>query len=235
VSTVQWPEPSLNSPILHVVANAEFRRRAIGRLPSYNATLDTIDFPLRQHTRLRVSLAPVNTAAHDLIACNRITLENTMTLDGTLQLAQREVLEQEIFSFLIKEAGELPTSSARVSEQLIVVEAAQNVELRFELVRTFHIPFSGFAYHIARHRYLWNLLTNPHPYRILASPQTVPNVISYTPPYISFSSAPMHMQKHSDSPIPQLSAQTTQLCLYSRRVCCSQFWTCSSTRFSASV
>lgn len=43
-------------------------------------------------------------------------------------------MEQEIFGMLIREAGNLPTASARVSERLIVIEAAQGVELRFELV-----------------------------------------------------------------------------------------------------
>lgn len=117
-----------------MVASPDYRRRAIGRLPTQNNLPEAIHFPLRQHTRLSVSLCPTNTASYDPIACNRIIPENSASLDGTLQAAQREVVEQEIFSFLIKEAGGLPTSSARVSEQLIVIEAAQNVELRFALV-----------------------------------------------------------------------------------------------------
>jgi mediator of RNA polymerase II transcription subunit 17 len=56
-------------------------------------------------------------------------------LQATLREAQREVLEQEIFSLLIRDAGALPTSSVRVAERLLVVEATQDTEIRFELVR----------------------------------------------------------------------------------------------------
>ena len=55
-------------------------------------------------------------------------------LQATLREAQREVLEQEIFSLLIRDASVLPTSSVRVSERLLVVEATQDTEIRFELV-----------------------------------------------------------------------------------------------------
>ena len=68
---------------------------------------------------------------------SRSFITDPTTPDGALEAAQREVVEQEIFSMLIREAGNLPTASARVSEQLIVIEAAQNTELRFELVRAF--------------------------------------------------------------------------------------------------
>ncbi len=56
-------------------------------------------------------------------------------LQATLHEAQREVLEQEIFSLLIRDASVLPTSSVRVAERLLVVEATQDTEIRFELVR----------------------------------------------------------------------------------------------------
>jgi hypothetical protein len=56
-------------------------------------------------------------------------------LQATLREAQREVLEQEIFSLLIRDASVLPTSSVRVAERLLVVEATQDTEIRFELVR----------------------------------------------------------------------------------------------------
>jgi len=48
--------------------------------------------------------------------------------------AQREIVEQEIFSLLVQEASNLPTASTKVSERLIVIEAAQATELKFELV-----------------------------------------------------------------------------------------------------
>ena len=57
-------------------------------------------------------------------------------LHRELYCAQRELAEQEIFDELIKEASYLPTMSARVSERQIAIEAAQGVELRFDLVST---------------------------------------------------------------------------------------------------
>lgn len=77
--------------------------------------------------------------APEEICHSRSFITDPTTPDGALQAAQREVVEQEIFSMLIREAGNLPTASARVSEQLIVIEAAQNTELRFELVSAFSI------------------------------------------------------------------------------------------------
>lgn len=62
-------------------------------------------------------------------------LAKDSSLEGSLRAAQAEVVQQEIFSILIKEASNLSTAaSARVSERLIVLEAAQGTELRFELV-----------------------------------------------------------------------------------------------------
>jgi mediator of RNA polymerase II transcription subunit 17 len=64
-------------------------------------------------------------------------------LHTTLREAQSEVLEQEIFSLLIRDASTLPTSSVRVAERLLVVEATQDTEIRFELVGFAH-PFRLF-------------------------------------------------------------------------------------------
>jgi mediator of RNA polymerase II transcription subunit 17, fungi type len=55
-------------------------------------------------------------------------------LQATLREAQREVLDQEIFSLLIRDTNVFPTSSVRVSERLLVVEATQDTEIWFELV-----------------------------------------------------------------------------------------------------
>jgi mediator of RNA polymerase II transcription subunit 17, fungi type len=57
------------------------------------------------------------------------------SLDGMLGKAQMEIVEKEVFTQLINEAANLPTASVRVSERLIVIEAAQDVEIRFEMVR----------------------------------------------------------------------------------------------------
>ena len=63
------------------------------------------------------------------------TVTGSDSLQDSLREAQREVLEQEIFSLLIRDAGVLPTSLVRVAERLLVVEATQDTEIRFELVR----------------------------------------------------------------------------------------------------
>ncbi|HEV7738670.1 MAG TPA: hypothetical protein VGO47_15015 [Chlamydiales bacterium] len=55
-------------------------------------------------------------------------------MNNLLDSARNEIVDQEIFSKLIKEAATLPTAAVKVSERLIVVELAQDSELRFELV-----------------------------------------------------------------------------------------------------
>lgn len=63
------------------------------------------------------------------------SVEDTpMTLYGRLRIAQTEAVDQEIFSILVKEASRLPTASARVSERLIAIDAAQGMDLTFQLV-----------------------------------------------------------------------------------------------------
>ena len=91
-------------------------------------------FPYRDRTRLRVSLSR-KTPDGSLSTCHsRIRKYAEDTLEGDIRGAQKEIVEQEIFDELIKEAGNLPTASARVSERLIVIDAAQGMELRFEMV-----------------------------------------------------------------------------------------------------
>jgi mediator of RNA polymerase II transcription subunit 17 len=68
------------------------------------------------------------------------TLTGDDPLQASLREAQREVLEQEIFSLLIRDAGILPTSLVRVAERLLVVEATQDTEIRFEQVRLEYAP-----------------------------------------------------------------------------------------------
>lgn len=65
---------------------------------------------------------------------NRVVLEDESELYGSLKATQTEVVEEEIFSVLIRDASNLPTASARVSERLIAIEAAHGTELTFELV-----------------------------------------------------------------------------------------------------
>jgi mediator of RNA polymerase II transcription subunit 17, fungi type len=82
-----------------------------------------------------------NASGVERTACSSLANESEDgdPLQVTLREAQREVLEQEIFSLLIRDASVLPTSSVRVSERLLVVEATQETEIRFELVGLVHL------------------------------------------------------------------------------------------------
>ncbi|KAF8505758.1 subunit 17 of mediator complex-domain-containing protein [Russula emetica] len=112
-----------------------FRQRATGQLATYSSK-ERIAFPRRQRTILCVSVTTMDASKTQRTACN--TMANELgdgdPLQATLHEAQREVLEQEIFSLLIRDASILPTSSVRVAERLLVVEATQDTEIRFELV-----------------------------------------------------------------------------------------------------
>lgn len=102
------------------------------------STLDdddpALEFPLRQHMRLQVSLVITSADGSQLQGRNSFMSHSENTPEQALRAAQAEVVEQEIFSVLIREASSLPTASARVSERLIAIEAAHATELRFELV-----------------------------------------------------------------------------------------------------
>ena len=102
-------------------------------MTTHENVTDALVFPHRQNTRLHVSVTIISSDG-EVSAHNTIDRIETTTLDGALKASQQEVVEQEIFSVLVQEAGNLPTASARVSERLIVVDAAQGMELKFELV-----------------------------------------------------------------------------------------------------
>lgn len=95
---------------------------------------NALEFPLRQQTRLRVALIRTSSEGTRSTFYSLLTNPDNGSLDGALRAAQAEVVEQEIFSALIKEASSLPTASAEVSERLIMIDAGQSTELRFELV-----------------------------------------------------------------------------------------------------
>ncbi|KAJ7781186.1 subunit 17 of mediator complex-domain-containing protein [Mycena metata] len=118
-----------------------FRRRAVGCMPTYEQPAEPLVFPYRQRTRLFISVSSVSDAgAKKVLSQNTMPQPDDASLDGALRAAQQEIVEQEIFSLLVKEAGSLPTASARVSERLIVIDAAQGVELKFELLDEDAIP-----------------------------------------------------------------------------------------------
>ncbi|TFK43483.1 subunit 17 of mediator complex-domain-containing protein [Crucibulum laeve] len=110
------------------------RRRAVAQMAAYNNSSEDLVFPHRQRTRLRVSVSSIDASRNVLHVTNTLDSPEQLTLDGELRIAQQEIVEQELFSLLVKEAGALPTATARVSERLIVIDAAQGAELKFELI-----------------------------------------------------------------------------------------------------
>ncbi|KAJ7095438.1 hypothetical protein B0H15DRAFT_113733 [Mycena belliarum] len=109
-------------------------------MPTYESPFEPLVFPYRQNMRLFISVSKVSEAGKQVMSRNTMAPADVSSLDAALRAAQQEIVEQEIFSLLVKEAGNLPTASARVSERLIVIDAAQGVELKFELVRVLLFP-----------------------------------------------------------------------------------------------
>jgi mediator of RNA polymerase II transcription subunit 17 len=103
-------------------------------MTTHDTLTDALEFPYRQNTRLRISVTVTDSNGTAFTSQNTLNNIDTTTLDGALRAAQQEVVEQEIFSILVQEAGNLPTASARVSERLIVIDAAQGMVLKFDLV-----------------------------------------------------------------------------------------------------
>lgn len=125
-------EPLMESN--YPIAPTLFRRRAIGRMSTLGAGSNSLEFPMRQRTRLRVSISRTSPDGTRQTSHNLLSDPDDGSLDGAIRAAQAEVVEQEVFAALIREASSLPTASAEVSERLILIDAAQNTELRFELV-----------------------------------------------------------------------------------------------------
>ncbi|KAJ6515843.1 subunit 17 of mediator complex-domain-containing protein [Mycena sanguinolenta] len=126
---------------------AIFRRRAVGRMPTYEASHEPLVFPYRSRTRLLICVSSISPdGTKTVVSQNTMSpQDDNASLDAALRAAQQEIVEQEIFSLLVKEAGSLPTASARVSERLIVIDAAKGVELRFELIDPDVLPLAGGA------------------------------------------------------------------------------------------
>lgn len=140
-----------------------FRRRAVSHLSILGDSSADILFPYQQHTRLRVSVSTATGSASSISIFDSPRPDfNAGNLDSALKTAQSEIVDQEIFSLLVKEAGNLPTALARVSERLIVIDAAQGLDLTFELVdntipvsvnkpnSSFDQNICGLIYHVLR-------------------------------------------------------------------------------------
>ncbi|KAF8843129.1 hypothetical protein BDN67DRAFT_924851 [Paxillus ammoniavirescens] len=110
-----------------------FRRKAVAHMSTHETEANIVVFPHRQRTRLQVSLTITDSACVSCTSHNTATLPESTSLEASLAAAQREIVDEEIFSVLIREASNLPTASARVAERLIVIDADQGTELRFEM------------------------------------------------------------------------------------------------------
>jgi mediator of RNA polymerase II transcription subunit 17 len=103
-------------------------------MATYETSSHVLVFPHRQRVRLQVSLILTDSSGLSRTASNSMTSLSGASLEDSLKIAQREMVEEELFSVLIKEASTLPTASAQVAERLIIIDAAQGMDLKFELV-----------------------------------------------------------------------------------------------------
>ena len=83
---------------------------------------------------MRVSLVTMSSTGQEIAVHDTWDSLDHSDFNSLLHLARDEAIDQEIFAQLIREAAMLPTATVSVSERLIVIEASQNTELRFELV-----------------------------------------------------------------------------------------------------
>lgn len=121
-------------------APKHFRRKAVAHLSTHETETNMLMFPHRQSVRLRTSLTIVDSAGVSHTAHNPIELCDRPSLETSLTDAQREIVDEEIFAILIREASSLPTSSARVAERIIIIDVDHGSELRFEMVRLKQSP-----------------------------------------------------------------------------------------------
>jgi mediator of RNA polymerase II transcription subunit 17 len=123
-----------------------FKRRAVAHLSHFSTSGgENLVFPSQERTKLRVSLRRRTENGETISSQKDYDTGSTKnpSLHDQLSRSQRQLVEQEIFDELIKEASYLPTMSARVSERQIAVEAAQGVELQFDMVLVPHNRFDA--------------------------------------------------------------------------------------------
>ena len=120
---------------MNYVAPKYFRKKAIAHFSMHETEINMPIFPHRQSARLQVSLAISDSAGVTHTAHNSVEFSEHPSLEMSLTDAQREIVDEEIFTVLIREASTLPTSSARVAERIIIIDVDHGTELRFEMVR----------------------------------------------------------------------------------------------------
>ncbi|KAH6914856.1 subunit 17 of mediator complex-domain-containing protein [Coprinopsis sp. MPI-PUGE-AT-0042] len=133
---------------------AKFRRKGMASLADIDGE-NRISFQRRQHMRMRVSLCFQSPDGSRRSLTNTIKPFTEDSVDATLSEAQLELIDEEIFSVLIQEGNHLSTALGRVSERLVVIDAAEGVELKFELLKDAPVspevelsPICDLIYHI---------------------------------------------------------------------------------------
>ncbi|KAG9317670.1 subunit 17 of mediator complex-domain-containing protein [Chiua virens] len=111
-----------------------FRRKAVAHLSTLEMEANSLIFPHHQSARLRITLTTEDWNGDTHTAHNIIEFSEGPSLEASLKDAQRETVDEEIFAVLIREASNLPTSSARVAERIIIIDVDHGTELRFEMV-----------------------------------------------------------------------------------------------------
>lgn len=125
----------INILLISSPAPAFFRQRAIAQLPTFTDETQQLSFPLHQKTRLRISTTlSSNDSIVETFVFTSPRTPDKRDLCSALENAQVEIVDQEIFSLLVKESGKFPTASAQVAERLIIINPAQGLDLSFELV-----------------------------------------------------------------------------------------------------
>jgi len=124
------------------IAPAIFRQRAIAQLPTITNDFQKLTFPLHQNTRLRISTSLLNDSFVEKSVFTSPRSPDSSDPRSALENAQVEIVDQEIFSLLVKEAGNLPTASAQVAERLIIINPAQGLDLTFELVKSLAVQWT---------------------------------------------------------------------------------------------
>lgn len=120
---------------MNFVAPKHFRRKAVAHLSTHETETNMLVFPHRQLARLQLSLTIVDSTGATQAAHNFVEFTEHPSLEASLTDAQREIVDEEIFAVLIREASSLPTSSARVAERIIIIDVDHGTELRFQMVR----------------------------------------------------------------------------------------------------
>ncbi|KAF8341421.1 subunit 17 of mediator complex-domain-containing protein [Cantharellus anzutake] len=96
---------------------------------------NSLNFTLRQHRRLKISIASQDDNQSYSNMIDLVQDHESASLENRVSVAQREIVEQEIFAELIREAGTFPSAAATVSETRITMMAAKDIEANFELIR----------------------------------------------------------------------------------------------------